>query len=144
MESNTKRCTEKQGPLPQCAPLAVPFVAVQQSAQPAYEPGEALARGTLFPGLDLPFMNLVNQGDYSGTPLGEVMALGFVVNELQLYLDTHPTDDEAFRTFKSMLALSAEADRRYTEKFGPLCIGDLAAAERYTWLADPWPWQYQK
>ena len=144
LESNTNRCTEKQGTLPQCAPLAVPFVPMQQSASPAYEPGEALARGTLFPGLDLPFMNMVNQNDYTGTPLGEVMALGFVVNELQLYLDTHPTDDEAFQTLRSMLALSAEADRRYTAKYGPLCLSDLAEAKSYTWLTDPWPWQYQK
>lgn len=144
METRPKACTEKQGPLPQCAPLAVPFVPVQQSAAPAYEPGEALTRGTLFPGLDLPFLNMVNRNDYSGTPLGEVMALGFVVNELQLYLDTHPTDAEAFRTLQSMLALSAEAERRYTAKYGPLCLSDLAGAERYTWLDDPWPWQYQK
>ena len=37
------------------------YVPMQDAAAPAYEPSEALARGTLFPGLDLPFMNSVNE-----------------------------------------------------------------------------------
>ena len=50
----------------------------------------ALARGTLFPGLDLPFMNLVNKPADLSTPLCELMAMDFVIRELNLYLDTHP------------------------------------------------------
>ena len=41
-------------------------------------------------------MNMVNTGDLNGTPLGEVMALDFVAQELALYLDTHSADEEAF------------------------------------------------
>ena len=139
-DAGNDRCSYRQGALPGCAPLAVPYVPMQQSAQPAYETAEALNRGTLFPGLDLPFMNVVNTGDVTDTPLAELMAMCFVIHELQLYLDTHPTDREAFRTMKEMLALQQEAQSRYVERYGPLTPGDLAQSETFDWLRDPWPW----
>ena len=37
---------------------------------PYREPGQALVRGTLFPGLDLPFKNMGKMGNYTGTPRG--------------------------------------------------------------------------
>lgn len=138
-----ERCSYRQGPLPGCAPLALAYVPMQQSAQPAYETAEALRRGTLFPGLDLPFMNMVNTRDVTDTPMGELMAMSFVVHELQLYLDTHPGDREAFRTMKEMLALQQEAQRRYVKRYGPLTPADLAQSETFNWLQDPWPWLYQ-
>ncbi len=133
-------CDFRQGTLPPCAPLALSYVPMQQKSEPAYDAGDALKRGTLFPGLDLPFMNMVNTADVSGTPLGELMALQFVSHELQLYLDTHPKDTEAFRTLKNMLALTREAKKRYVAKFGPLCPKDLEYSKTFDWLEDPWPW----
>ena len=134
-------CDYKQGTLPGCAPLAVPYVPMQQSSKPAYDTEEALKRGTLFPGLDLPFMNMVNTREIEG-PLAEVMALCFAAHELHLYLDTHPNDCEAFETLQKMLKLSAEAKRRYTARYGPLTPADLAESECFDWLKDPWPWTF--
>ena len=142
--TNSECCDYKSGTLPVCAPLALAHVPVQGASKPAYDAADALKRGTLFPGLDLPFMNVVNTADVSDTPLGEVMALQFVCHELQLYLDTHPNDREAFQTLKGMLQLQDEAKRRYTEKYGPLCPSDLARSDRFSWLEDPWPWMKQK
>lgn len=136
------RCGYRQGMLPECAPLAVSYVPMQQAAEPAYDTEDALKRGTLFPGLDLPFMNIVNTREIEG-PLAEVMALCFVSHELQLYLDTHPNDKEAFETLRQMLKLTAEAKRRYVAKYGPLTPADLAESERFDWLENPWPWVYQ-
>ncbi len=137
-------CDYKSGSLPACAPLALAYVPMQQSSTPAYEPEVALKRGTLFPGLDLPFMNMVNTADLDDLPLCEVMTLQFVCHELHLYLDTHPDDTEAFETLRSMLKLSREAERRYVEKYGPLCCKDLEYSTKFNWLSDPWPWMYQK
>ena len=144
LESNNgnNKCTYRQGTLPSCAPLAVAMTPMQQCSEPAYDAHEALVRGTLFPGLDLPFMNVVTT-DMPATPLDEVMALDFVVRELQLYLDTHAGDKEAFETLKKMLALSKEATSRYVKKYGPLTVPDLAESSRYDWLDCPWPWVYQ-
>ena len=142
-DQGNARCTYREGTLPGCAPLALAYVPMQHSAQPAYETAEALRRGTLFPGLDLPFMNIVNTRDVTDTPMGELMAMCFVIHELQLYLDTHPTDQEAFQVMKEMLSLQQEAHRRYVQRYGPLTPEDLAQSETFTWLKDPWPWLYQ-
>ena len=138
-----ERCNYMQGSLPGCAPLALAYVPMQQSAQPAYESAEALRRGTLFPGLDLPFMNMVNTRDVTDTPLAELMAMCFVVHELQLYLDTHPDDREAFAVMKDVMALQQEAHGRYVKRYGPLLPADLAQCETFDWLEAPWPWLYR-
>ena len=124
-------CTYKQGSLPACAPLAL-----------SHKSAEALSRGTLFPGLDLPFKNIVNQMPADTTELRELMALGFVTKELGLYLDTHASDTQAFETFKSFLKLYEEGRKEYVARFGPLGLSDLSGAKSYTWLNDPWPWDY--
>ena len=144
MENQTtgSSCSFREGGLMPCAPLALAYVPVQPSSQPAYESGQALARGTLFPGLDLPFMNMVNKGVYAGTPLGEVMALDFVIKELQLYLDTHKEDREAFETLKATLQLYQEGRAQYVKLYGPLTIDEVSIADTYTWICDPWPWDY--
>ena len=138
-------CNYKNGRLPHCAPLAAAYVPIQEEDPPTYGANEALMRGTLFPGLDLPFMNSVNKSvPYSGTPLGELMALSFVIKELNLYLDTHPDDKEAFRMLQKMIALNREARERYVKKFGPISISDLEDCDSYTWLCEPWPWEYSE
>lgn len=142
---NANKCDYKCGTLPPCAPLATANVPMQQEDSPKYGSGEALTRGTLFPGLDLPFMNKANSTNpYVGTPLGEIMALDFMIKELQLYLDTHPKDDEAFEMLRQVIALSNEGRKKYTEMFGPVSIRDLEGAKNYNWLHDPWPWEYSE
>ena len=132
----------KNGSLPGAyAPLGMSYVPMQRSAAPAYEPSEALARGTLFPGLDLPFMNVVNE-KVPDTPLAELMAIDFVIDELELYLDTHAEDREAFELYQTFLALCREARRRYTERYGAISQSDMLGADSYGWLSDPWPWDY--
>ena len=133
----------KNGSLPgMTAPLAMAYVPVQSSAFPSYEPAEALARGTLFPGLDLPFMNMVNN-EQEVTPLTELMSISFVTDELGLYLDTHSDDREAFEMYQTFLALKKEAEKRYMDKFGPVCKKDMLGMNSYCWLKEPWPWEYQ-
>lgn len=131
------------GTLPVRAPLASAYVPLQESAEPQYEPQTAIARGTLFPGLDLPFMGMINR-PLPDSPLGEVMAIDFVADELELYLDTHKDDQEAFELYQSVLALSKEAHRRYVEKCGPITQSDLLGMKTYRWVHDPWPWEFKK
>ena len=134
----------KTGELPCEAPLAVPYVAFQRTNPPRYEPNQALERGTLFPGLDLPFMNIINTGTVTDTPLAELMALDFACHELVLYLDTHADDKEAFSVFQGLADLAEEAHRRYTALYGPVSAADLANESSFTWLKNPWPWNYSE
>ena len=95
-----------------------------------------------FPGLDLPLMNVVNS-ELKMCPLTEMMAIDFVADELELYLDTHNDDSEAFAMYQTFLALKKEVRSRYTKQFGPISQDDLLGAKRYSWPDDPWPWDYQ-
>ena len=133
----------RNGSLPGAfAPLAMSYVPMQVSAAPNYEASEALARGTLFPGLDLPFMNIVND-KAPDIPTAELMAIDFVADELELYLDTHRDDKEAFELYQSFLALRKEARERYTERFGPITQCDQLGNDSFAWPNDPWPWEFQ-
>ena len=139
--SQMEHCDYKTGPLPGCSPLALAVTPVQESSEPTYENKVALSRGTLFPGLDLPFMNVVNKPDHLSTPLCELMALDFVKQELKLYLDTHKNDKEAFAALQTVIRLSREGHRRYAEKYGPVTVYDMRFADRFTWTDALWPWQ---
>jgi len=132
----------RTGTLPAYAPLAAAYVPMQRSAVPSYEANEALSKGTLFPGLDLPFMNVVNK-NLASTPLTEMMAIDFVVDELELYLDTHSDDIEAFNMYQTFLALKHEARERYVQLCGVISQEDMLGMKNYSWLKSPWPWEYQ-
>ena len=138
-------CGDRNGLLPSCAPLAAAYVPMQQDAQNRYEPNEALTRGTLFAGLDLPFMDYVNKNNpYAGTPLGELMALNFVFHELQLYLDTHPTDEEAFAYMKKVGDLLQKGREIFARKYGPLTPDQITMHDTFQWTCAPWPWAFDQ
>lgn len=139
---DNNKCGYKCGTLPECAPLALSYTPMQQSVEPAYSSADALSRGTLFPGLDLPFMNKVNKTPSTQTPLEELMAIDFVIAELNLYLDTHKDDKEGFAMLQDFLKLSEEGRRRYVAMYGPICQSDLLQSKSYTWTENPWPWNY--
>lgn len=116
---------------------------MQASSVPSYDGAEALVKGTLFPGLDLPFMDYVARGEMENTPLAELMALDFVAHELALYLDTHPEDGEAFETWKTFTALAKEGRVRYAEMCGPVLRSDTALYDSWVWPETAWPWEYR-
>ena len=130
-----------EGRLPAMAPLAYPYVPFQIDDQPQYEPQKALVRGTLFSGLDLPFMGMINKNNQPVTPLTELQCMAFALQELALYLDTHRDDKEAFEVFKDFQKLYARGREKYEKECGPLT--HMSAMEHgYSWLNDPWPWEY--
>ena len=68
-----------EGRLPASAPLANPYVPFQLENPPKYDPRKSLVRGTLFPGLELPFMGMVNQKELPVTPKTELQVMGFAI-----------------------------------------------------------------
>lgn len=145
MSETTRRpCEDGQGTLPTCAPLAVPYVPFQQTGSQTYSQQDALANGTLFPGLNLPFQINTVAATPAQTGALELQALSFVLTELGLYLDTHSDDKEAFDLFREYTKLAREGRRRYEAMYGPLTLIGTADQDRYTWINDPWPWEYQQ
>ena len=130
-----------EGRLPASAPLANPYVPFQLEDPPKYEARKALIRGTLFPGLDLPFMGMVNTKEKTVTPMTELQAMAFAIQELALYLDTHRDDQEALELYRTYQKLYHEGKMTYAKKCGPLNHGTPGEGP-YAWLDDPWPWEY--
>lgn len=130
------------GRLPEMAPLANPYVPFQLEDPPKYEARTALIRGTLYPGLDLPFMGMVNNRELPVTPKSEMQVLGFAVQELALYLDTHPEDKEALELYRTYQQMYHKLVTEYTQKCGPMSHGMPVDHKTYTWMDDPWPWEY--
>lgn len=132
-----------EGFLPASAPLANPYVPFQLTNPEKYEGRKGLVRGTLFPGLDLPFMGMVNKNELPVTPLTELQMMAFAIQELALYLDTHRDDLEALELYRSYQAMYAEGKAAYEKMCGPLNHLSAGSGE-YKWLDDPWPWEYSK
>lgn len=144
MEQN-KNCAgapveDGMGILPSSAPLANPYVPFQPEGAKRYDEKFALVRGTLFPGIDLPFMGMVNTSELGNTPLHELQALSFAVQELGLYLDTHPEDAEALELFTAYSELYESGAAEYQRRYGPLEQMAAGRSGSYDWLNDPWPW----
>ena len=144
MDNEKMEQSGREGRLPAMAPLANPYVPFQIENPPRYEARKGMVRGTLFPGLDLPFMGMTNKDEKEVTPLTELQALGFAMFELALYLDTHRDDKEALALYRSYQQLYQQGREEYERRFGPLNHGTPSSAEHYDWLDDPWPWEYAK
>ncbi len=146
LESDNARsaCGDGIGTLPGCAPLAVPYVPMQQENAQKYSQADALANGTLFPGLNLPFHVKVSPGSLPRTACAELQAMQFVLVELGLYLDTHKEDKEAFQLFQKYAAALEEGKKRYEAMYGPLTLCAAGKDAAYEWLDDPWPWEYKQ
>ena len=135
-------CETGQGALPACAELAFPYVPMQGNNPTRFSRTEALKTGTLFPGLDLPFhKELRSRFPAANDALSELMALDFAVKELNLYLDTHSSDQEALDLYASYIKMAKEGRAKYLAQYGPLNSDDLTPEGGYAWLNDPWPWE---
>ena len=116
--TTSRPCRDACGTMPSCAPLAVPYVPFQQQGSQKYSQADALANGTLFPGLNLPFHLKVEPGAFP---------------------DNHST-----QLFRQYAQLAKEGKRRYEEMHGPLTKLSAGQDAAYRWLDDPWPWDYQQ
>ena len=134
-------CREMDGRLPKgCGNMVFPSIAMQRENAQRYEDKEALLQGTLFPGLDLPFRKeLRSRFPKVNEALLELMALDFAIDELGLYLTTHPNDQQALELYWSYIRLGREGRAKYEEANGPLLQTDITEGS-FRWLDDPWPW----
>lgn len=145
MESTKPNCCgTMEGTLPgSCASMVFPYIPMQCPNPERYEAMEGLQCGTLFPGLNLPFFKgMRTRMNCYNTAQCELMALGFAITELGLYLDTHRNDQEALALYLSYVKLHEEGRKRYEEMYGPLQQTSVTEAG-WTWLENPWPWEYE-
>lgn len=130
------------GEFPEPALLANPYVPYQKENSEQYSRRKGLIRGTLFPGLDLPYLGMVNTVEKGDSGLAELQALDFAMNELALYLDTHAEDTEAMELFQSYADLYRKGAAEYEKSHGPLKRMHAIQNGKYCWKKGPWPWEY--
>ena len=75
--------------------------------------------------------------------LKQITALDFVVVDLNLYLNTHPTDREAITKFNQTVMQVKALKQNYERLYGMLTSQDSCSAYPWQWLSQPWPWQYE-
>ena len=72
--------------------------------------------------------------------LKELQALDFKLYDLQLYLDTHPFDEEALCLYQDTADEAADKRAEYENKYGPLTAVNAATECEWLWISNPWPW----
>lgn len=72
--------------------------------------------------------------------MNNIQKEGFAVVDLQLYLDTHPTDKTALNKFNQHAVNYKNLKETYAKTFEP--IEQLAPTDKYpyAWILPPWPW----
>ena len=72
--------------------------------------------------------------------LNKINENSFTVNDILLYLDTHPTDQEAMNYYHYVKQLNKEAVCAYEQAYGPLMINQVSS-DNWSWIKSPWPWE---
>ena len=70
-----------------------------------------------------------------------IEATSFVMDDLRLFLDTHPTDRGALEYWDRVSQVRNEAVLEYTKCFGPIESYRVENDDRWTWVEGPWPWE---
>ena len=75
--------------------------------------------------------------------LQKINEASFAVDEVKLFLDTHPYDEEALEYFEEYSHIRNEAMKMYAEHYGPLTVDTetYACGNEWKWVDEPWPWQ---
>ncbi|MDF2596581.1 MAG: hypothetical protein K0S30_2495 [Clostridia bacterium] len=70
-----------------------------------------------------------------------ITTTSFAVDDVNLYLDTHPTDQAALEYYQKCNELRKQAVKQYTDYFGPLTANNVNVTNVWTWIDEPWPWE---
>lgn len=73
----------------------------------------------------------------------EYQTLCFTLTDLQLYLDTHPMDQNALAYYDKIRKQKQMVGAEYTSMYGPLVPEDVNVNHCWTWVETPWPWERQ-
>lgn len=71
----------------------------------------------------------------------KINAVSFAIDDVKLYLDTHPCDKQALVYYEAYKKLRKQYIEEYTECFGPLTADNVNACNYWTWVSKPWPWE---
>ncbi len=69
--------------------------------------------------------------------------VSFAVDDVKLFLDTHPEDKDALEFFDNYNKARNRAVSEYSASFGPLTIAEASCDKEFRWAMQPWPWEME-
>jgi spore coat protein JB len=82
-----------------------------------------------------------NTGTEKQKLLNEIGKVDFALKELNLYLDTHPYDQQAMAAFGNYNTLKNNLVAEYTQLYGPIVLSTLDPnSSEWKWATQNWPW----
>lgn len=72
--------------------------------------------------------------------LKKISTYKFAALDLQLYLDTHPDDEDTINKMNMFKEKAAPLVEKYERKYGPLTKSETEA-NNWSWIKAPWPWE---
>ena len=73
--------------------------------------------------------------------LEQIDQASFAVDDVKLYLNTHPDDQEALRFYEQHRDARLNLLQQYAQQFGPLTADLVYNTQCWTWPQTPWPWE---
>ena len=71
-----------------------------------------------------------------------INVVSFAVDDVKLFLDTHPCNKAAMEFFDEFKKQRVQALKEYAKYYGPLTLDTASTCtERWNWINEPWPWQ---
>jgi len=140
--------------------LAIASVPVQCWGE-VYDEAQALRIGTIFPELNKTFYvteqhtvtgmesaSLGTNADARECMLLQIQQVSFMLDDLRLYMDTHPEDKQGLELLKTMVKKRKTLAKEFAKQFYPLtpdCMADIyeedPASDCYCWVEGPIPWE---
>jgi spore coat protein JB len=75
--------------------------------------------------------------------LKRISILNFSIDDLGLYLDSHPNDKTAIKLYNDFVPKYKALVAEYESKYGPLSTDTVDKNNMWAWIKDPWPWDYE-
>ena len=66
--------------------------------------------------------------------------VSFVLDDVALFLDSHPDDEAALAYYKKYKKIRNEAVKEYENIYGPLTHYNVNCKD-WSWVNEPWPWE---
>ena len=73
----------------------------------------------------------------------KLSSYSFMVDDLRLYLDTHPYDAQSVAKMNEYAKTLEELRGDFEKKYGPL-TPDENSSNRWAWIKAPWPWENEE
>ena len=77
--------------------------------------------------------------------LNRINEVSFAVNDILLYLDTHPKCKEGFAFYQECDKERQKLMTEYSQCYGPLTIDDAleSGGDTWKWAEQPFPWEVE-